>query len=634
MRAGKRSRVSSIEIANAATTTTHQGHYAWLRSPLWLCLLLALGLRIWLVIRTQGFIDGDEAVVGIQAQHILRGELPVYYYGQPYMGSLEAYLIALIFALVGPSTWAMRAEPILLSLMLVWLSWRLAGALADAAKLSSPARRLFMTIAALFAAIPPLYDAVMETRTWGGHIEIYVLMLLLLLSALRLTQRWHAGATRRELVLRWIGLGFLVGLGLWIYPLVISAILTAILWITGYCVIEMRKGSHTKQEQPHSTVPILQRLALAVVAIPAAIAGFAPALIWGASHQWANITYLLSPGNNDSHNAQLQALYPDRLSLLFGTIKLYTQCVAPHVIGGALPDTRLTISLLQASIGILFILATSGLIAISLFRSHPILARIQQMATLPTIFALATAVIFCGSSISAAGLLVPCTRDEVGRYAAPLLLVLPFFFAAILTAVYLYIQERTERQAENAERANDSRLRASWQPSSRLVQAALAGFLVVYLGAHCYAYIRARADYTFQSFACAAAPLRNEPIIAYMQQQHIKYAWATMWIGNAIVFKTEGTILVADPRIITVGATNHIPAITAAVSHADRPAVLAFALHTDTHPDLLKALDTMGVNYQLARFPAEQGLDVLVVMPDRTLSPFDGNSLGAWFYGC
>ncbi|HZO74652.1 MAG TPA: hypothetical protein VFB60_20775 [Ktedonobacteraceae bacterium] len=628
MRTGERSTVSPIEIANAAAKTTHQGRYAWLRSPLWFCLLLALALRIWLVIRTQGFIDGDEAVVGIQAQHILRGELPVYYYGQPYMGSLEAYFIALIFALVGPSTWAMRAEPILLSLALVWLSWRLAGALADAAKLSASARRLFMTIAALLAAIPPLYDAVMETRTWGGHIEIYVIMLLLLLSALRLTQRWHAGASRRELLLRWLGFGFLIGLGLWIYPLVVSAILTALLWIAGYCVMAIRRGRRTSEErQPF--VPVLQQLTLAVATIPAALVGFAPALIWGATNRWANITYLLAPGNNDSHNAQLQLLYPNRLSLLFGTIKLYTQCVAPHVIGGALPDTRLTLSLLQASIGILFILATLSLITTSLFRHHPALTRIRQMATLPMIFAIATAVIFCGSSISAAGLLVPCTRDEVGRYAAPLLLVLPFFFAAILTAAYLYIQERTGRQEGSAEQGNDATRR-----KSRLVQIALAVFLLVYLGAHSYTYIRARADYTFQSFACAAAPLHNEPIIAYMQQQHIKYAWATMWIGNAIVFKTGGSILVADPRIITVGAANHIPAITTAVSHADRPAVLAFALHMDTHPDLLKALDAMGVTYQLARFPAQQGLDVLVVTPDRTLSPFDGNALGAWFYGC
>ncbi len=58
-----------------------------LRSPLWICLLLAFILRMWLIIRTHGLVDGDEALVGIQAEHILRGELPIYFYGQPYMGA-------------------------------------------------------------------------------------------------------------------------------------------------------------------------------------------------------------------------------------------------------------------------------------------------------------------------------------------------------------------------------------------------------------------------------------------------------------------------------------------------------------------------------------------------------------------
>ena len=44
------------------------------------------------------------------------------------MGSLEAYLMARIFAIVGPSVWALRAEPILLSLVVVWLTWKLAAA--------------------------------------------------------------------------------------------------------------------------------------------------------------------------------------------------------------------------------------------------------------------------------------------------------------------------------------------------------------------------------------------------------------------------------------------------------------------------------------------------------------------------
>ena len=97
---------------------------------LWICLLISLLVRIWLVIHTHGVIEGDEALVGIQAQHILQGERPVYFYAQPYMGSLEAYLMAILFAIAGSSVWTMRAEPILLSLLLVWLTWGMASAVA------------------------------------------------------------------------------------------------------------------------------------------------------------------------------------------------------------------------------------------------------------------------------------------------------------------------------------------------------------------------------------------------------------------------------------------------------------------------------------------------------------------------
>src|SRR3989442_2282307 len=150
---------SSIEVLIPESTPTtggtqrHQKHWIkLLRSPLWLCLLLALAIRVWLAVHTRGVIDGDEALVGIQAEHILRGELPIYFYGQPYLGSVEAYLIALLFAVFGPSVWTLRAEPILLSLVLVWLTWKLAGALADAAQLPAYAKRYFITVAPSLAA--------------------------------------------------------------------------------------------------------------------------------------------------------------------------------------------------------------------------------------------------------------------------------------------------------------------------------------------------------------------------------------------------------------------------------------------------------------------------------------------------
>src|SRR6266849_8735833 len=272
-----------------------------LRSPLWICLLLAFILRMWLVIRTHGLVDGDEALVGIQAEHILRGELPIYFYGQPYMGSLEAYLAALVFAIFVPSAWTLRGEPILLSLVLVWLTWKLAAALADAAQLPPYAKRTFVTIAALLAAIPPLYDGVIELRAFGGFSETFILMLLLLLSTLQLTRRWQSGASQRELALRWAGIGFIIGLGFWVYPLIISAVLAAAIWIVCYCIAAIAKSKQQSSTTlRRSVITTLADLLPAIAAIPTSLIGFAPALYWGATHQWQNIAYVLGLGGGTS----------------------------------------------------------------------------------------------------------------------------------------------------------------------------------------------------------------------------------------------------------------------------------------------------------------------------------------------
>src|SRR2546428_1167216 len=307
---------------------TRNGRHPWwatiLRSPLWLCLLLALLIRVWLIYHTHGVIDGDEAMVGIQAEHILRGEHPVYFYGQAYMGSLEAYVMAVLFALAGPSVWMLRAEPTLLSLLVVYLTWQLAGTLAQTAQLPSLARQLFQTLAALFAAVPPLYDTVLELRTLGGYIETFVLMLLLLLSALQLTRRWHAGASSKELALRWAGIGFIVGLGFWVNPLLVSAVLATAIWIVVFCLRELvqrkmrfkflqgvqvvepdpHKGGHyilawlpvkcsdppCGGQAPRTASTFLRQCILVVVALPASMIGAAPALYWGLHNHWANIT--------------------------------------------------------------------------------------------------------------------------------------------------------------------------------------------------------------------------------------------------------------------------------------------------------------------------------------------------------
>ncbi len=677
-----------IESSFGDVQQQHRGRFIFQYWPLWLCLLLALIVRAWLVFHTHGVIDGDEAMVGIQAQHILRGELPVYYFSQAYMGSLEAYLVAVLFAIAGSSVWTLRAEPILLSLLIVWLTWKLAALLADAAKLPSYAKRRFMIIATLFAAMPPLYDAIIELRTLGGYIETFVLMLLLLILAFRLIQRWHGrsfaeftlsgtnvlrmttkqGMTaKREMTTkramyawRWAGIGFIVGLGFWVNPLISSAVLAAAIWIVGYCLYtiwSVRKrglayttgdasgdlqgtpGDATQKTNALHTPSLISIFMPAIAAIPACIIGFAPALYWGATNSWANITYML---------INQGGLPGQRLATINNVAHLYTSCIVKRIIGGALPDVNITATLprlftLGLAIGVVYLLAMVSVVAVSLFWRHPLLAQIRQLVGLPLLFGVCSAFIFCISKISASGLLVDCNNvDYAGRYATPLLLALPFLFAASFTFVSMYLHEKGKEPLQEGTNTHSlshpqSSVLFSRLSLQRLMQAGLFAVLLLILCAQGLTYAQTNAGYTFQTSGCVAAPANNDPIVVYMQREHIYYAWASFWIGNPIIFKTKERVIVADPRIITTPHffRSRIPAYTNAVVHADRPSVLTLVPHSDSHPLLLRKLDTEHITYHVARFPSEPGIDLLVVTPiNHAISPFESNSLGAWLYGC
>src|SRR5215510_4170658 len=78
---------------------------------------LGLALRLAVIASPLGEIDGDEAVVGLMARHIaFLGERPVFYYGQPYLGSLEAFSAAPLFVLFNSSTFVLKLVPTAYSL--------------------------------------------------------------------------------------------------------------------------------------------------------------------------------------------------------------------------------------------------------------------------------------------------------------------------------------------------------------------------------------------------------------------------------------------------------------------------------------------------------------------------------------
>ena len=93
----------------------------WPHAALLAVLLLALGLRWLLLLGPHGEMEADEAIVGLMGLHILQGERPAFYYMQPYMGSLEAYLAAGSFALLGSSPLTLKLVPLLASVAFVGL---------------------------------------------------------------------------------------------------------------------------------------------------------------------------------------------------------------------------------------------------------------------------------------------------------------------------------------------------------------------------------------------------------------------------------------------------------------------------------------------------------------------------------
>src|SRR4051794_13218038 len=70
----------------------------------WIVVLLAgLVLPRASLVRQAGavLIESDEAIVGLMARHMLAGHFPIWFYGQSYLGSLEAATTAALFPLFG-----------------------------------------------------------------------------------------------------------------------------------------------------------------------------------------------------------------------------------------------------------------------------------------------------------------------------------------------------------------------------------------------------------------------------------------------------------------------------------------------------------------------------------------------------
>jgi hypothetical protein len=176
---------------------------------------LAALLRIALLANGWPLLDSDEGTMGLMAMHIAyRGEFPIFFYGQGYMGAFEAYVAALVFHLAGVSTFSLRIGLVLL------YSLFLLGIYLLTSLLYSKKLALF-TLLLLALGSNPLFTR--ELIAVGGDPETLMcgpfLLLIPTWLALTSTAAEEHRPPRWQRLLAYFLWGFLVGFGLWSHML-------------------------------------------------------------------------------------------------------------------------------------------------------------------------------------------------------------------------------------------------------------------------------------------------------------------------------------------------------------------------------------------------------------------------------
>ncbi len=180
---------------------------------IWLPVLVAAGLKCALLLSGRIPFNSDEAIVALMARHINQGIIPNFFYGQVYMGSMDAILVALGFRIFGQYIWVIRAVQSILFL----------GTVATTALLGF---KLFRSksialISGLLIAIPPVNITLYTTVSLGGYGEMLLIGNLLLLSGLGIitTVKRERFKPDRNFYIGLIAWGLGAGFGFWVIGL-------------------------------------------------------------------------------------------------------------------------------------------------------------------------------------------------------------------------------------------------------------------------------------------------------------------------------------------------------------------------------------------------------------------------------
>lgn len=266
----------------AAATTPALPARRYARVHVAALVVTAAGLGVVLRVAVYGSILGgtnsDEAVLGLMARHALHGQFTTFLWGTPYGGPQEALLAAPLFAIFGSSLLALRAVSMALDAAAALLLWRVGR--------RTIGKRPGIVAAALFWIWPPhvLFLLVHEIGFYASDAFYCSLILLLVLRA-----HERPSALRVGLV------GLVCGLAVWETTQIVPIALPAVVWLAW--------------RQPRA-------LRRAWAAVPLALVGALPFLVWTFTHHFAS----LHPGGGapSSYWFRLRVFFSPLLPMALG----------------------------------------------------------------------------------------------------------------------------------------------------------------------------------------------------------------------------------------------------------------------------------------------------------------------------
>jgi hypothetical protein len=200
-------------------------------------ILLAASLRLALIAQRWPLTNSDEGTIGIMALHIAyHGDHPVFYYGQNYMGALEAYLAAALFHVFGASLFTLRLGLVLMFGLFLTSMYVLTSMVYSKA---------LGLVTLVLLGLGSSYVMARELSAIGGYPETLLFGSLVFLFAAWLALSYHPGAARRGRGWRFVAYaawGILAGLGLWSDLLIAPFVFMSALLILCFCWRELLRG--------------------------------------------------------------------------------------------------------------------------------------------------------------------------------------------------------------------------------------------------------------------------------------------------------------------------------------------------------------------------------------------------------